>query len=85
MERKKVLAVVHTITYAKRLLEVLSLLEADFRLQVVFTTPPHAFGDDVPRFLEQLGSPVLPWSEAIHMTFDLAMAAGPRGVEQVRA
>ncbi|MDN3055725.1 hypothetical protein PH213_14460 [Streptomyces sp. SRF1] len=85
VERKKVLAVVHTVTYAKRLLEVLSLLEADFRIQAVFTTPPHAFGDDVPRFLQHQGSPLLPWSEATHMTFDLAVAAGPRGVEQVRA
>ncbi|MBO3673604.1 hypothetical protein [Streptomyces sp. NEAU-YJ-81] len=85
VERKKVLAVVHTVTYAKRLLDVLSLLEADFRLQVVFTTPPHVFGDEVPRFLQQLGSPVLPWAEATRMTFDLAVAAGPRGVEQVQA
>ncbi|MER6914448.1 hypothetical protein ABT354_22485 [Streptomyces sp. NPDC000594] len=82
---KRVLAVVHTVPYAKRLLEVLSLLTADFRVQVVFTAPPHAFGDGVPRFLARLGSPVLPWDEAVRTPFDLALAAGPRGVEQLRA
>ncbi|MFJ6211874.1 hypothetical protein ACIQGZ_00805 [Streptomyces sp. NPDC092296] len=83
--RKRVLAVVHTVTYGKRLLDVLSLLEADFRLQVVFTAPPHTFGDEVPRFLARLESAVLPWDEAVRMTFDLALTAGPRGVERLDA
>ncbi|WP_433344201.1 hypothetical protein [Streptomyces sp. CA-253872] len=85
MGRKKVLAVVHTVTYGKRLLDVLSLLEADFRVQVVFTAPPHAFGDDVPAFLARLGSVVLPWDQVTRMSFDLALAAGPRGVEHIDA
>nr|WP_202453852.1 hypothetical protein [Streptomyces sp. SID4913] len=83
--RKKVLAVIHTVTYGKRLLDILSLLDADFRLQVVFTAPPHAFGDDVPAFFGRLGSAVLPWEQATRMTFDLALAAGPRGVERIDA
>ncbi|WP_405621777.1 hypothetical protein [Streptomyces sp. NBC_01508] len=85
MGRKKILAVVHTVTYGKRLLDVLSLLEADFRLQVVFTAPPHAFGGDVPAFLARLGSVVLPWDQVTRMTFDLALAAGPRGVQYIDA
>ncbi|MGW2281578.1 hypothetical protein [Streptomyces sp. NPDC001770] len=85
MGRKRVLAVVHTVTYGKRLLDVLSLLEGDFRLQVVFTAPPHDFGDGVPAFLAGLGSVVLPWDQAIGMTFDLALAAGPRGVQHIDA
>ncbi|MEF9883909.1 hypothetical protein [Streptomyces sp. P9-A4] len=85
MGRKKVLAVIHTVTYGKRLLDVLSLLEADFRLQVVFTAPPHDFGDGVPAFLARLGSAVLPWDQAVRMTFDLALAAGPRGVQYIDA
>jgi hypothetical protein len=85
VERKTVLVVVHTLTYGKRLVDVLSLLEADFRLQVVFTAPPHVFGDEVPRFLQELGCAVLPWDEAVGMSFDLALAAGPRGVERISA
>jgi len=85
VERKTVLVVVHTLTYGKRLVDVLALLEADFRVQVVFTAPPHVFGDEVPRFLQGLGGAVLPWDEAVHMTFDLALAAGPRGVERISA
>ncbi|MFE4825929.1 hypothetical protein [Streptomyces sp. NPDC056672] len=85
MGRKRVLAIAHTLTYAKRLLDVLSLLEADFRVQVVFTVPPHVFGDEVPRFLENLGSAVLPWEEAKRVRFDLALAAGPQGVGDVQA
>ncbi|MEU8696597.1 hypothetical protein AB0C61_02745 [Streptomyces sp. NPDC048680] len=85
MGRKKVLAVIHTVTYGKRLLDILSLLEADFRLQVLFTAPPHAFGGDVPAFLARLGSVVLPWDQATRMTFDLALAAGPRGVQYIDA
>lgn len=83
--RKRVLVVVHTVTYGKRLQEVFSLLESDLRIQVVFTAPPHPFGDGVTRLLERLGSAVLPWDEAVRMEFDLALAAGPREVEKVRA
>ncbi|MFE7132139.1 hypothetical protein ACFVIM_14875 [Streptomyces sp. NPDC057638] len=83
--RKRVLAVVHTLTYAKRLLDILSLLEADFRVQVVFTAPPHAFGGEVPLFLARLGSAVMPWEEAVRTPFDLALAAGPRELERLQA
>ncbi|MGW7577705.1 hypothetical protein [Streptomyces sp. NPDC054765] len=83
--RKRILVIVHTVTYGKRLQEVFSLLESDLRVQVVFTAPPHPFGEGVARLLERLGSAVLPWDEAVRMEFDLALAAGPRGVEQVRA
>ncbi|MFI9076203.1 hypothetical protein ACIGW8_06825 [Streptomyces sioyaensis] len=83
--RKKILVVVHTVPYGKRLQEVCSLLESDLRIQVVFTAPPHPFSDGVTQLLERLGSAVLPWDEAVRMDFDLALAAGPRGVEKVRA
>lgn len=82
---KKILAVVHTVTYAKRLLDVLPVLEGDFRVQVVFTVPPHVFGDEVPAFLARLGCAVVPWEEAVTMEFDLALAAGRGGVERLRA
>jgi hypothetical protein len=83
--RKTVLVVAHTVTYGKRLLDVVSLLESDLRVQVVFTVPPHELGDGAARFLRQSGSAVLPWEEAVRMDFDLALAAGPRAMEEVRA
>ncbi|MFJ2886385.1 hypothetical protein ACIO53_10145 [Streptomyces sp. NPDC087305] len=85
VDRKTILVIVHTLAYGKRLVDILSLFEADFRIQVVFTAPPHVFGDEVPPFLQMLGGAVLPWKEAVQMTFDLALAAGPRGVEEISA
>lgn len=82
--RKRILVIVHTVTYGKRLQEVFSLLESDFRLQVMFTAPPHEFGDGVAQLLHRLGSAVLTWQEAVRMEFDLVLAAGPRGVEEIR-
>ncbi|MEU5210794.1 hypothetical protein [Streptomyces sp. NPDC020742] len=83
--RKRVLVIAHTVTYVKRLHEVVSLLGSDLRIQVVFTAPPHPFSAGVAQLLDRLGSAVLPWDEAVRMEFDLALAAGPRGVEKVRA
>ncbi len=57
--RKRVLVVAHTVTYIKRLQEVFSLLESDLRVQVLFTAPPHPFGDGVAQLLHRLGSAVL--------------------------
>ncbi|MEW1864184.1 hypothetical protein AB0399_28105 [Streptomyces sp. NPDC088194] len=82
---RRLLVVAHTVTYTKRLFDVLALLEGDFRLQVVFTTPPHVFGDEVPAFLANAGCAVVPWHDAVRMDFDLALAAGRGGMEQVRA
>ncbi|WP_262387359.1 hypothetical protein [Streptomyces sp. TRM49041] len=75
----------HTITYGKRLLDVVPLLESDFRIQVVFTVPPHELGDGTARFLHGAGSAVVPWEEAVRTEFDLALAAGPRHMDEVRA
>ncbi|GAA4893079.1 hypothetical protein GCM10023237_09050 [Streptomyces coeruleoprunus] len=83
--RKTVLVVAHTVTYGKRLLDVVSLLESDFRIQVVFTTPPHELGDGTAGFLAGTGSAVVPWEEAVRTEFDLALAAGPRAMERLRS
>ncbi|GGN04730.1 hypothetical protein [Streptomyces fuscichromogenes] len=77
--------VVHTVTFAQRLREVFGLLETDLRVQLVFTIAPHAFGAGVARFLEGLGITTVPWEEALRAEFDLALAAGSRGVHQLRA
>lgn len=82
---KRVLVVVHTVTFAQRLREVFGLLEADLRIQVIFTAAPHAFGSGVPQYLRTLGITTVPWEEALRAEFDLALAAGARGVHELRA
>ncbi|MEU6735740.1 hypothetical protein ABZ929_21555 [Streptomyces physcomitrii] len=83
--QKRVLAIVHSLTYLKRMRDVLALFEGDFRVQVLFTAPPHVFGGEVPHALRELGSAVVPWEQATRERFDLALAAGPRGVSEVDA
>ncbi|MFD4561037.1 hypothetical protein ACFWP5_43120 [Streptomyces sp. NPDC058469] len=80
-----VLVVVHTVTFAQRLREVFELLETDLRIQLVFTIAPHAFGNGVAEFLQSLGITAVPWDEALRAEFDLALAAGSRGVHELRA
>ncbi|MER5630364.1 hypothetical protein [Streptomyces nitrosporeus] len=82
---KRVLVVVHTVTFAQRLREVFELLDADLRVQVVFTAAPHAFGSGVTHYLRGLGIATVPWEEALRADFDLALAAGSRGVHELRA
>jgi len=82
---KRVLVVVHTVTFAQRLREVFELLETDLRIQLVFTIAPHAFGTGVSEFLHSLGITTVPWEEALRAEFDLALAAGLRGVHELRA
>ncbi|WP_190020142.1 hypothetical protein [Streptomyces hiroshimensis] len=82
--RKRVLVVVHTVTYGQRLRDAFSLLEGDLRIQLVFTAAPHALGEGTGGFLDELGAAALPWQEAVRTRFDLALAAGSRGIEKVR-
>jgi hypothetical protein len=82
---KRVLVVVHTVTFAQRLREVFELLETDLRIQLVFTVAPHAFGSGTTEFLGSLGIAAVPWEEALSAEFDLALAAGSRGVHELRA
>jgi hypothetical protein len=84
-DRKNLLMVVHTQVYGQRLQDLMPLVESDFRLQTAFTVAPHAFNDGAARALHELGATVLPWNEAVRTTFDLAVAAGSQGMEQVRA
>ncbi|MGM9332481.1 hypothetical protein [Streptomyces murinus] len=82
---KRVLVVVHTLTFGQRLKEVYPLLEHDTRVQMAFTAAPHAFGSGVPRHLERQGITALDWDQARHAEFDLALAASSRGVHELRA
>ncbi|MFD6992240.1 hypothetical protein [Streptomyces sp. NPDC059943] len=82
--QKRVLVLVHTEVYGRRLHDLLPLLEADLRIEVVFTVAPHAFNDGAAGFLRGLGATVLPWQDAVCTEFDLVLAAGSQGMEQVR-
>ncbi|CAL9426267.1 hypothetical protein [Streptomyces albus] len=82
---KKILIVVHTEVYGKRLQDLLVLLESDLRLEVTFTIAPHPFNAGADQFLRSLGATVVEWQEAVSNTFDLALAAGSQGIEQLNA
>ncbi|MGW7517393.1 hypothetical protein ACWGJ2_17565 [Streptomyces sp. NPDC054796] len=73
------------MTYAQRLREVFELLESDLRVQVVFTVAPHAFSEGVTDYLRSMGIEVIPWKLALATEFDVALAAGSQGIDQLRA
>lgn len=85
--RRTALAVVHNVTSLTRLLDVVTLLDGDLRLQVVFTwTRSSPFVHDVEQFLADLGAIVLPWDQARAMEADLAISASYGGeLEQLKA
>lgn len=82
---KRILVVAHSTTYAKQLRYTLPLLESDLRTQTVFTVAPHPFGEGVVPYLRAMGISTIPWQQALGMEFDLALAAGSRGIHEVRA
>ncbi|SFQ43869.1 hypothetical protein SAMN05421810_107177 [Amycolatopsis arida] len=76
---RTVLVVVPTMTAGTRLLDLVPLLEADHRVQVVFTVP-HT-GDTwhgVEDYVRRQGGLVLPWHQATRHAFDLVLAASHR-------
>jgi hypothetical protein len=84
---RTVLVVVPFVVAGTRLMDVLPLLEADHRVQVVFTVAPAPDGavcHGVEDLLRSHGALVLPWHQAVHNEFDLVLAASPVGVEQLR-
>ncbi|MFE4827249.1 hypothetical protein [Streptomyces sp. NPDC056672] len=83
--RRRVLAVVHTVTAGQRLLDVIRLLEGDARVQVFFTSAPDVFSNGVASFLEELKGLVLPWSQAVQLSFDLALAAAHGSLHELHA
>ncbi|MFI7342979.1 hypothetical protein ACIBUY_34160 [Streptomyces sp. NPDC050085] len=83
--RKRILAVVHTVTSGQRLMEAVRLLEGDARVQVCFTAAPDVFGHGVDAFLEGIDGLVLPWDRAVQTPFDLALAAAYGGLHELHA
>ncbi|MFD2414837.1 hypothetical protein [Amycolatopsis pigmentata] len=83
---KQVLVMMDQIVSGTRLLDLLPLLEADHRVQVVFTVPePPESWHASHEFVEAQGGVVIPWSQARHLRFDLAVAAGQFGLDEIDA
>lgn len=78
---KSVLVVVPHVVAGTRLADLLPLLEADHRVQVLFTVEGSVHGTD--EFTRGLGGHVLPWDQAIRHRFDLVLAASFRGLDLV--
>jgi hypothetical protein len=84
--QRTALVVVHTVTAGTRLGDVVPMLEADPRVQVVFTYAPSAtVSGGVREFLARLGGVVVPWRQATQAHFDLALAASDGLLEWVHA
>ncbi|GAA0329833.1 hypothetical protein GCM10010319_02340 [Streptomyces blastmyceticus] len=77
---RKVLFVVHNVTSATRLLDVLPLFDDDTRLQLLATcTGSSPFLAGVPELMAAAGLPVLPWEQAKATPVDLAISASYGG------
>ena len=73
---RRVLLVVHNVTSAGRLLDVLPLFHDDFRVQLLVTsTESSAFQGGIRELFADLGLPVLPWEQALATPVHLAVSA----------
>ncbi|WP_255946215.1 hypothetical protein [Streptomyces odontomachi] len=73
---RTVLLVVHNVTSATRLLDVLPLFRDDLRVQLLATsTGSSPFQHGVPELLTRVGVPVLPWEQALRTPVNLAISA----------
>ncbi|MEU8666723.1 hypothetical protein AB0C71_07475 [Streptomyces anulatus] len=73
---RRVLFVVHNVTSATRLLDVLPLFHDDLGVQLLATcTGSSAFRSGVADLLADTGLPVLPWEQALATPVDLAISA----------
>ncbi|WP_158688135.1 MULTISPECIES: hypothetical protein [Actinomycetes] len=84
---RTLLAVVHNVTAATRLLDVLPLFAGDPRVQVVFTCPDSsAFTRGTEEYLAARGIPLEPWEDVVTEDFDWALAASYGGdLQELRA
>ncbi|MET9099623.1 hypothetical protein [Streptomyces antibioticus] len=77
---RRVLFIIHNVTSATRLLDVLPLFHSDIRVQMFATcTGSSPFLAGVPELLARAGLPVLPWEQAKATEFDLAVSASYGG------
>ncbi|WP_409180481.1 hypothetical protein F9C11_28740 [Amycolatopsis sp. VS8301801F10] len=83
---RTVLVVVPHMTAGTRLAEVLPLLRADHRVQVLFTVPAlEDRWDGVEEYVRAWGGLLLPWHQVLRTRFDLAIAASYLGIDKISA
>jgi hypothetical protein len=86
---RSVLVVVRTVTALTRLLDVLTLVGHDRRVQAVFTHNPEnqaIFAAGVRPLLDRIEAPVVPWRRATGAGFNLAITASENDrLHQLRA
>jgi hypothetical protein len=77
---RKVLVIVPSVVACTRLLDLLPLLDSDFRVQVYFTQPEPC--GHTAKLLTAIGALVVPWEMALQHEFDLVLAASYRGIDR---
>ncbi|MFJ2580133.1 hypothetical protein ACIO3N_25440, partial [Kitasatospora aureofaciens] len=84
---RRVLGVVHNITSATRLLDLLAVFGPDHRVEVVFScTGSSALDAGTSEFLRAHGMTEIPWDDAKEFPFDLAIATNRGGdLQNLRA
>ena len=80
---RQVLAMVPTVTAGSRLLDLIPLLEADARIQLILTIPGSDRWHGTEDFVRQCGVLALPWQQALQHRWDLVLSASHRHIEQV--
>jgi hypothetical protein len=85
--KRRVLVLIRNPAATNRLLDVLSLLDGDFRLDVFFAIDGgSAFASDLPARLISQGFRVMDWDHALSQRFDLVLAASDNSdLHRVRA
>lgn len=82
---RSVLVMVPTVTAGHRLLDLISLLDSDPRVQVVFSVPhtvEQAVGPE--EFIRSQHGFLVPWAQAIQHRFDLVLSASHRELARAR-
>ncbi|WP_326758467.1 hypothetical protein OHB35_09885 [Streptomyces phaeochromogenes] len=75
-DSRPVLLVVHNVTAATRLLDVLPLFHDDLRVQLLATTPgSSAFRAGLAELFAKVDVPVVPWEQAVRLPVQLAISA----------
>lgn len=81
-ECRQVLVLVQHVVAGTRLMDVLTLLEADHRLQIVCTVPDGS-PPGTEEFVLAQGALLIPWQHAVRHRFDLVLAASRQGIDRV--